>query len=138
MISYLKIISSIFLASLSLAIIAALISTAVMIFKGEFDIRGVTMPFVFAWFGFLIFGIPGSIIWLMSFVALKVSSMENAKKHYIAVAISIIVCTPIISYVESGINLAAIGDSLFLLVLIIPTALTGLLIHWFLFIREKT
>ena len=53
--SYLKIISSIFIASLSLAIIAALISAVVMLFSGEFDIRGITIPFVFAWFGFLLF-----------------------------------------------------------------------------------
>ena len=136
--SYLKIISSIFIASLSLAIITALISALVMIFKGEFDIRGITIPFVFAWFGFLIFGIPGSIIWLISFVALKVSSLEKTKRHYVAVVISIIVCTPIVAYIESGINFSAIGESLFLLVFIIPVALTGLFIHWFLFIREKT
>ena len=136
--SYLKIILSIFIASLSLAIIAAIVSAVVMVFKGEFDIRGITLPFVFAWFGFLIFGIPGSIIWLISFLALKRSPLEKAKRHYVAVVISIIVCTPIVMYIESGINLKAIGESLFLLVFIIPVALTGLFIHWFLFVREKT
>lgn len=136
--SYLKLIASVFIALLALSSIATIISGIIMLYTNNYDIRGLTFPFVIAWFGFLLFGIPGTILWLISYIVLGITSWNKEEKQFVSVIIGSIVCVIIYSLVANEFIFSSLFKHLYLLILVIPVAVTGAGVHWYLFIRNKT
>jgi len=109
-----------------------------MLYTNNYDIRGLTFPFVIAWFGFLLFGIPGTILWLISYIVLGITSWNKEEKQFVSVIIGSIVCVIIYSLVANEFIFSSLFKHLYLLILVIPVAVTGAGVHWYLFIRNKT
>ena len=133
---YLKIISSIVAALLSLALIASVISGIIAFASGGFNIVGaVLFPFAFVWAGFVMFGIIGSLFWLGFLSALGKLSLGPMNRQVLAACLSIVASWLTISLAMSGGELKRVPEAVFLLVLVVPVVAVSLFWYWFLYLR---
>lgn len=88
---YFKILSSMLVALLTLAATVAVVASIYTLSSGSRDIsEDVFLPFLVALMGFILFGIPGSIFWLVFFRALGGSLGGSMKRHLIAASMSVV------------------------------------------------
>src|SRR5690554_7767372 len=82
---YLKILSSIIAALLSMAFLVSAVVGIVALISGNPEIASaVLFPFVFAWVGFVMFGIIGSLFWFGFLRASYTLSLGPVKRQILA------------------------------------------------------
>ncbi len=108
-----------------------------MVISDGNDIRVVTLPFIFAWFGFLFFGLPGSIIWTCIYKLMYLIRWGNPQKHLASAILSALICTPLLTLFSEGLRGSEIFESYIMLLLVFPVALASALTHWYIYLRSK-
>lgn len=131
---YFKILSSMIVALLTFALVVAMIASIYTLATGGRDISDdLFLPFLLALIGFILFGIPGSIFWLVFFRALSGSLGSVMKRHLIAASMAVVssVTLSVALFFRGG--LSELGEVAVFLVPVILVAAFSLLWYWLLF-----
>lgn len=135
---YLKILCSIIASLISLALLASTVSAIAVLISSRFDIyRAVLIPFVFAWVGFVMFGVIGSALWFGFSRVLGMLSIGPMKLQVIAASLSTVASWLTVSVVMSGGKFDALPGTAFLFILVVPVVAISLLWYWYLYQRKK-
>lgn len=135
---YLKILSSISAALLSFALLAsAIFGINALVSGSPHTAELMFLPFAFAWAGFVMFGITGSVFWLGLLSVLGKRPKGPMKRQILAASLS-----TLLSWLALGLamfpgQLTGVLESIVLLVLVVPVVAVSLLWYWFLYLRPK-
>ncbi len=112
---YFKVLSSIVISLLAIAIISSPISGLCAFVFAESEIFSYfVIPFVIAWFGFVLFGLIGAALWVVFFKALKLKSFNVMQKQSICAFLSML-CILSVAAIVLGVVLSHRGLYYFLL-----------------------
>lgn len=135
---YLKILSSIIAALLSLALLASATTGVNALVSNNHNIlRDVLWPFLFVWAGFVMFGIIGSVFWFGFLRMLSKLISGPMKRQTLAASLSIVATLLTISLALSRWDFEVLLEAAFFLVFIVPVVAVSLLWYWFLYLRPK-
>lgn len=131
---YLKILISIILAIISIAIFfsaIALIFEAHSYYVNEKNnlTFGLGIVWIFAWFGFLLFGIAGSILWRLYLAALRSWPCGFMRKHIYSSLLSAFTCTSFFALTEFNHGVAEVVKIYATLILVLPVVFASLIIY---------
>jgi len=135
---YLKILSSIIAALLSMAFLVSAVVGIVALISGNPEIASaVLFPFVFAWVGFVMFGIIGSLFWFGFLRASYTLSLGPVKRQILASLLSTLVSWLTIASIFSHGQFRQVIEAAPLLVFVVPVVVVSLLWYRFLYLRPK-
>jgi hypothetical protein len=140
---YFKILISIIAALLSLALIVSVALGATALVSGSFIsgsftiVEAVVFPFAFAWAGFLMFGITGSIFWFGFLAVFGKLSLGPMTRQILAACLSTVTSWISISVAMSGGKFTRVPEAAFLLVFVVPVVAVSLLWYRFLYLRPS-
>lgn len=135
---YLKILSSIVLALLFLATVISIIAgTFSLVADSSTVTEAVSLPFIIASMGFILFGITGSLLWLY-FQKLLGNTIANLMgRQVIAASLSVVAnCLLFVMIFTAGGSIY-LKDIATILVFIVPVVVCSLLIYWRLYAKPK-
>jgi len=132
---YLKILCSITVALITLA---ALLSGAVGLFSivsGQSNLaESVLFPFAFAGIGFLLFGITGSVFWLVFIKAFGNNGFRPITRHIISASLSAAISWLTLNTTLGG-GIEGLAETAVLLIPVVLVAACSLFWYWWLFLR---
>jgi hypothetical protein len=131
---YLKILISIILAIISIAIFfsaIALVFEAHSYYINEKNnlTFGLGIVWIVAWFGFLLFGITGSILWRLYFAALSSWSGSFMRKHVYSSLLSGFTCTSFFALTQFNQGITEVVKIYAILILVLPVIFASLIIY---------
>lgn len=135
--SYFHKLVSIIIASLILATAASFLVFIYGYVNESLELRNVLLPYLIAWFGFLIFGIPGSLIWNYTERKLPQKISEPAR-HKIAVTTAILILPMLWTLLTSGLDFQMMGRAYIFLLLVFPVAYLSMTVFRRVFGAKKT
>lgn len=135
---YLKILSTIIAALLSLAAFASVVIGVHAAVTDSPNIAGVmAVPFAIVWAGFVMFGIVGSVFWYAFLVALSTRNLSPLKRHSLAAALAVIATFLAVALAFSQGKLAVIKEAAPVLIIVVPVVAISLFWYWFLYLRLR-
>lgn len=133
---YFKILSSIIAALFSLAMIVSVaLGISALVFGSPGSVKAILFPFVFAWAGFVMFGIIGSVFWFGFLAVLGKISLSPMQRQILAACLSIGASWLTMALAMSGGGLKQLPEAAFVLVFIVPVVAVSLLWYWLLYLR---
>lgn len=131
---YLKILSAIVLTLFTLATLLALVTGLLALLAEEDIAERITLPYIIAIMGFVLFGISGSVLWLLFLRILGRQPASLMRRHTLAVCLAASTNWLAFTFIFGG-GVTQIGDTAPLLVFLFPVAASSLLCYRLLFIR---
>ena len=136
---YFKILSSIVIALICLTLLVSLISWLWTIStEQKYAVRSFALPFVFAWVGFLMFGILGSLLWRLFFHMFNSFSLGVMRKHLLSSMLSAFICVSLFALSQLNSGFIDIARTYVLLVFVVPVVFLSFYIHRKLYANNKT
>lgn len=133
---YFKILSSIIAALFSLAMIVSVaLGISALVFGSPGSVKAILFPFAFAWAGFVMFGIIGSVFWFGFLAVLGKISLSPMQRQVLAACLSVVASWVTMVLAMSGGGLKQLPEAAFVLVFIVPVVAVSLLWYWFLYLR---
>lgn len=133
---YLKILSAVLLTLLTLATLLALVTGWYSLLAGEDIVEAITLPYIIAVIGFVLFGISGSMLWIFFLHILDRHPASFIRRHGLAVTLAAAANWLAFTLIFAG-GITHIGDTAPLLVFLLPVAGCSLLCYWLLFNSRK-
>jgi hypothetical protein len=138
---YLKILSSIIAALLSLALLFSMGLLINEFFSDSENMLGVMLfPFIVVGVGFVLFGIAGSALWFVFFSMIAKYSLHSEDpmmRHVLAACLSTIVCWLIIGLIIFDEGFQGLYEAASLLILVGPVVAVSLVWYKLLYLRHR-
>jgi hypothetical protein len=135
---YIKILSSIIASLATLAVLASAIRGGYALISGSSNIaQAFLFPFVFVWFGFVLFGIIGSALWFGILKLTGTLAIGQMTRHVVAASLSAGASWLVLGLLASGGNSQALLETAPLLIIVVPVVALSLLWYWFLYLQPK-
>ena len=127
---YLKILSSIIIALICSAILISIVAGVHSYLTEQSNILGAFLfPFVVAWVGFLMFGVIGSLLWLLFLHLLRRVELGYMRKHIISSVTSAFLCVTILALFQVSGSITDLLSGYFLLIFVLPIVCFSLYIY---------
>lgn len=133
---YFRILSSIVLASLILAVLFSTLLGVVAAISGK-NYNWIIFPFIAVWMGFLFFGLSGSIVGTCIYQLMRRIGWSDLQKILVSAILSTLICPPLLTTFAKGFSVSRIIDSYIMLWGVFPVAMASVLVHWYLYLRRK-
>lgn len=135
---YLKILSSITAALLTLTVLVSVISGIFSLASGRNEVsEAMLFPFVIAWVGFISFGITGSIAWFVFVRAFDEKRLGPMSRHVVSASMATAASWLTVAFTFSGGGVKEFFEASVLLIPVVPVVALSLLWYWCLFYRSR-
>jgi len=137
---FLKILSAVLVTCLliiPLVCIAAVLETWFATAGPASSVSAIELSLFIAAFGFVIFGIPGSLFWAVIYGFTDTRCLSATKRHLLAAGIAALLWPPLLIFMSEGLHKSAWYTASRFTLIVIPVALLSVYIYRLLYLRRR-